>query len=350
MACSKCNTDNYDPCTSCQQEEKCACPVRDLSFDCLLWSGDSLACSGIEPNITGTQLIIQLDQFICDTFAQVDNFITLINIGGGAEIFAGINMIGNRELRTLTSGNLNLVDIIQNPETIDILPGTHRLQLDSPSDILSLIVNTMAGDTTLSNIDLSEYNYDTFVQSASFDNGTQILTIVRNNGEPDIDVDLTFLENHLESVVYNDVTDQLEFTLTDTTVLTVDMSVVIADVQIQSDYLENSTSSPAHILNRNPSRTETIGGGGTYNVVDADNNYIIEIDNGANNVTIDLSSITATSEFFVGFIQAGTGDVTFTGYDILPSTLTDVLFGQGHVCAVEIIGSTIYLIGTLRPI
>jgi hypothetical protein len=55
-----------------------------------------------------------------------------------------------------------------------------------------------------------------------------------------------------------------------------------------------------------------------------------------------------TTAFFVGFIQKGTGTVTINGVDIIPEQLTNVVFGQGHICAVEIINSTKYLIGTLK--
>ncbi len=353
MSCTCNNTDNYDPCTACEEQENCACATKDLSFNCLLWTGDTLACSGIPTNTNGADLIVMLDQFICDKFTEAINFFTLINVGTGAEVYRGINFIGNKEIRTILSGDLNLIDVIQNTDTIDLVPGTHRLELDSPTDILSLIINTLAGDTVLSTIDLSEYNYDTFVQSASFDTGTQILTIVRNNGEPDINVDLSFLDNHVESGVY--AANNLALTLTDASVVNIDLTALVNEIlvaaaaaNLQADVLEVNPASKAFILNKNPSKTVVLGVAGNYNVLDSDSNYVIEIDNGANDVTIDFAAITATSEFFVGFVQKGTGLVTFNNADIVPQDLLNQLYGQGHVASIEVIASTKYLAGTLK--
>ena len=338
--------------TPCTQLPTCTCPVKDLRTDCSIYSGPNLECSGIESGTILTTLIQRLDAFICTTRDEIYEYIvqvtTLINIGGGAEVFKQANGLGNKELRTIVSEDTTHLDVVQNTDTIGIRGGVHRLELDSGTDILSLIVNTLSGDTALTDIDLSEYNYDTFVQSASFDSGTQVLTIVRNNGESDINVDLSFLGNHLESVNYNSGTNNLEFNLTDATQLTVNISTILADAQVQSDYLESNSSDPAFIVNKNPSKTVVLGVAGNYDVVDADNNYIIEIDNGANDVTINFATITATTEFFVGFVQKGTGLVTFNGADIVPQDLLNQLYGQGHVASVEIIAATKYLGGTLK--
>lgn len=346
MPCN-CNTPTTTHC-GCQPCEDtnpgCSCPIKDLSTDCILYTGPVLACSGIEIDTVLTDLLVQLDQFVCDKFEEAINYLTLTNVGNGAEVFRGISGIGEKELRTIVSEDTTLLDIVENADTIGVKVGTPTLSLDSGTDILSLIMTTLSGAVTLSNIDLSEYNYDTFVQDATFDAGTEVLTITRNNGEPDITVDLSYLGNHLESVVYNNATSNIEFTLTDGTVLTLDIASVLANAQIQSDYLETNTASPAHILNRNPQKTVT----GNYTVVASDNNYIIEIDNGASNVAIDVSGALGSGNFFVGFVQKGTGEVVFNGADIIPELLTNVLFGQGHICALEIINSTKYLHGTLK--
>jgi len=343
---------NQTPCTGTPD---CTCPVKDLSTDCSTYTGPNLACSGITTNTIMTDLIIALDAFICNKFNEAINYLTLINVGGGAEVYKGISGIGNKQIRTLVSEDDTLVDVIQNTDTIGIRPGTPSLSLNSGTDILSLIITTLAGATVFSTIDLSKYNYDTFVQSASFDDGTQELTIVRNNGEADIVVDLSFLNNsgiNVSSGAY--ATNTITLTLTDASTVTIDLTDLVSEIlgavpaQVKSNYLESNPTSDAYIQNRNPSKTVTLGIAGNYNVVDADNNYIIEINNGVNDVTITVSGVTATTEFFVGFIQKGTGTVTFVGYDIIPELLTDVIFGQGHMSALEIIASTKYILGTLK--
>ena len=353
MSCN-CNKPTNIPC-GCEPCEDtnpgCSCPIKDLSTDCVLYTGDRLSCSGIETDTVLTDLIIQLDEFICDKFNEAINYLTLTNVGSGAQVFRGISGTGEKELRTIVSENTTLLDIVENSDTIGVRAGTPNLSLNSATDVLSLIMTTISGATILSNIDLSEYNYDTFVQSASFNTSNQILTIVRNNGEPNITVDLSFLNNHLETAVYLAGTNTIRYTITDGSNIDLDVSTLVneilnqaADNQIQSDYLESNTASKAYILNRNPSKTVT----GNYTVVTTDNNYIIEVDNGASDVTINVGGSLGTNNFFVGFIQKGSGNVTITGATSIPLDLTNVIYGQGHVCALEIINGTKYLIGQLQ--
>lgn len=364
MACNECN-DYVNPCTECNDhcpdgDNSCNCIQKDMSTDCIVYTGDDLECSGIKQNTILTTVIQNLDAFICnlrdEIYAYIVQATTLLNIGGGAEIFKQANGLGNKELRTIVSEDTAHLDIVQNVDTIGVRAGVHRLELDSGTDILSLIVNTVtAGDTTLSTIDLSEFNYDTFVQSASFSTVNQILTIVRNNGEPDINVDLSFLDNHVISGLY--AANNIALTLTDSSVVNIDVSLLVNEIlvaaaaaNLQADVLETNTSSKAYIQNKNPHKTVVLGVAGNYNVLDADNNYVIEIDNGANDVTIDFSTITITNNYFVGFVQKGTGLVTFNNADVIPQDLTNEIYGQGHVAGMEIIAATKYLAGTLNAL
>jgi len=348
MACT-CNN------TPCSGLPACTCPVKDLKTDCSVYNGATLGCSGIESGTILTSVIQQLDAFICNKFTEAINYLTLINIGGAAEVYKGISGIGNKEIRTLMSGDLTLIDVVQDTDTINFTPGTPSLSLDSGTDILSLIVTTLGGATTFSNIDLSEYNYDTFVQSASFSNITFDLTITRNNAEPDIVVPLDFLNKYVSSGAYNAGADTITLTLLDASTVVIDVSTLVSEIladaaaaQVQADVLETNTSSKAYIQNKNANKTVVLGVAGNYNVVDADNNYVIEIDNGINDVTIDLLNVTATNNFFVGFVQKGTGLVTFNNAGSIPLDLTNVLYGQGHVAALSVVNSTKYLHGGLK--
>lgn len=116
----------------------------------------------------------------------------------------------------------------------------------------------------------------------------------------------------------------------------------------QSNVLTTDPTSGSFINNKNPSKSITLGSGATYSVTIADNNYVIEIDNGANNVTIDLSNSFPPNNFFVGFVQKGTGSVLFTGHDIFPEGTGSYLYGQGHIAALDIVNNTKYLHGTLK--
>jgi hypothetical protein len=319
MSCSKCN-EYIDPCNNCDpcdnsKDTTCNCPVKDLSTDCVVYTGDTLECSGIPQNTILTTVLQDLDAHICNKFDEAIQYLTLINIGGGSEVYRGITGIGNKEIRTIVSEDTTHLDVVENSETIGIRGGVHRLELDSGTDILSLIVNALSGDTTLSTIDLSEFNYDTFVQSGVY--AAAVITL----------------------------------TLTDASTVDIDLSTLITEIaaaQVNADYLESNPASKAHVLNKNPSKTVVLGPPGTYNLLPIDNNYIIEIDNGVNDVTIDVTGIVATTEFFTGFIQKGTGLVTIVGAGSIPELLTNVIFGQGHACALEAINSTKYLIGNLK--
>lgn len=339
--------------TPCTQLPTCTCPVKDLRTDCSIYSGPNLECSGIESGTILTTVLQQLDAFICTTRDEIYEYIvqvtTLLNIGGGAEVFKQANGLGNKELRTIISEDLTLLDVLQNADTIGIKAGTHRLELVGQE--LLLIVNTDQGDTTLATIDLEPI--DNYLVDVNYNHnvgpgvGPFTLDFEMRDGTT-FDTSLELLNNHLESVVYNPATNNIEFTITDTTVFTLNMDTILADSQVQSDYLESNSTDPAFIVNRNPSKTVVLGVGGNYDVLDTDNNYIIEIDNGANDVTINFATITVTTEFFVGFVQKGTGLVTFNGADIIPQDLLNELYGQGHVASVEIIAATKYLGGTLK--
>lgn len=333
----------------CSQQPTCTCPVKDLRTDCSVYNGPTLGCSGIESGTILTQVLQQLDAFICTTRDEILTYVntvaTLINVGGGAEVFKGINGLGNRELRTIISQDTNLLDVVQSTDTIGIRPGAYQFEFDSDTNILTVTVETASGVTTVANLDLS--SLDLYLEDANFSEINQELQLSLSNGTS-LPVDLSFLNNHLESVVYNPGTNNLEFTLTDATVLTVSVTAIFEDAQIQADVLETNTSSKAYIQNKNPNKSVVLGVAGNYNVVDADNNYVIEIDNGANDVTINLAGITITDNYFVGFVQKGTGTVTFTNYDLSPDGLGDIIFGQAHVASCQVINSTKYIHGNLK--
>jgi len=249
MPCN-CNTPTNTPygCQPCDDSNPgCSCPIKDLSTDCVLYTGDDLPCSGIVKDSVLTDLIQRLDEFICevrdDILSYVAQVTTLINIGGGAEVYKQPNGLGNKELRTIVSEDDSLLDIVENADTIGIRAGTPSIELDSDTDILSLIITTLSGAITLSDVDLSEYNYDTFVQGVTFNDTTEILTITRNNGEPNIDVDLSYLNNNLESVSFNSITNDIEFTLTNSTTLTLNTSTFL-----NSTTLPNSTETEQGII------------------------------------------------------------------------------------------------------
>ena len=121
-----CNCNNTNPCgggcieTAPCVEKDCACPVF-ISSDCVNNVTETLPCSNIVKGQTLTAVLKQLDAFICTKFDQLTAFITLINVGGGKEIYKGVNGVGQKLLRTLVKvGNLITVNQNNTNDTIEI--------------------------------------------------------------------------------------------------------------------------------------------------------------------------------------------------------------------------------------
>lgn len=162
--CDPCNKDN--PCDSCKKEGSCnkcskgkkcntcedkapdcACEVKNLSTNCIVYTGDDLSCTGIKKGNLLTDVIAQMNCFICTKYDQMLKYFNIINVGGGAEIYAGVDGIGQKKLRTLISGD-DIVVVKQNEEDISISvdkEGIQGIVLDylqnNPNIICELIEN-----------------------------------------------------------------------------------------------------------------------------------------------------------------------------------------------------------------
>ncbi len=348
MGCEKCNECNEQPCT--EVNGSCDCIQKDMSTDCILYTGEDLTCSGITNTTILTEVITKLDAHICNKFQEAVEYLRIVNVGDGAEVYSGINGVGARQLRSIVTQESQMVDIVQNEDTISITPG--RPSLNLTSDLLTLVVTTLAGNTQYGQVDLSQYSNDTFLQTATFNNTTFDLVLTRNEGLPDVTVNLSTLNNYLVSGTYS--TNVITLTLVNGSTVSVDISALRNEIlgsQVQSDVLTTNTTSSAFIQNKNPTRTvQVTSTGTTINITNADNNYAVEIDNSTNNVTIDFANVTTTNNFFVGIVQKGTGVVTLSNYDILPQDTINEIYGQGHIVALSIINSTKYLHGNLKSI
>lgn len=109
-SCNSCNCTCDKPCMT----PDCACKVF-ITTDCVTLK-EELTCSNIPAGLTETEVLKQLDAYICERFTSVENFLQLVNIGSGSQIYRGINVLGKRELRTLLSDGT--VTIIQNADNI----------------------------------------------------------------------------------------------------------------------------------------------------------------------------------------------------------------------------------------
>lgn len=108
--CNSCNCTCQEPCLT----PDCACKVF-ITTDCVTLTED-LPCSNIAKGLTETEVLKQLDAYICERFQSVENFLQIVNVGGGAGIYKGISVLGKKELKSLVSDG-----------TITITPGTDTI-------------------------------------------------------------------------------------------------------------------------------------------------------------------------------------------------------------------------------
>lgn len=148
-----CNNSN---CNSCNDTSMYSCPIKDLSTDCVLYTGDPLECSGISTNKIMTEVIQDLDSFICNKFNDILDFGDVTNVGLGSKLYRGVSVTGQKEIRTVTSNNQNLINLIENTETLDINPGIPSLSLTG--NVLSLNVSNSSGIVNYGDVNLSAYN------------------------------------------------------------------------------------------------------------------------------------------------------------------------------------------------
>lgn len=94
---------NCNEVKKCKSTECTGCPIKDLYGNCVNLALGTLPCSGINADNTLDNVIQALDEFICSKIDNIANFITLINIGGGAELYAGDTVLGKKQMKTLIS-------------------------------------------------------------------------------------------------------------------------------------------------------------------------------------------------------------------------------------------------------
>lgn len=119
MGCNCNQQTNYNLCNpSPCVEQDCSCPTI-LKSDCVTYSGNDLECSGIVTGQTLTETIEQLDTFICEKVDDITNALTLKNIGDGAKVYKGDDLLGRKELRTIESST-NIITVTEATNTIQI--------------------------------------------------------------------------------------------------------------------------------------------------------------------------------------------------------------------------------------
>ena len=367
--CQNCNQNNCGGCTEetticnqCQEEQiTCDCPIVDLSTDCVLYNQDPILYGAVEVVPTNTILSVALDnivQFFKTELEAVKKFLRIINVGTGASIYAGDNLIGEKKLRKINSTS-PIVTVTEN--TNDISLGIDSTSLDTfieANQKTYTAVNVGTGaqvykDSTVvgNNTQLNFRKIKSSDSSVSIVEGTNDIDVTVSAGiVPDgsetkvtagtnvaitgtgtiatpyvinsTDTNTTYLAGTSMSLVgttFNNTAPDQTVTLTQggaTTITGTYPNFTISSTDTNTTYSAgiglSLTGTTFNIDNLQKVITYPADFTGTdYTLTNADNNYEIIIDNGATAVSITVPS-GLTSKIGVGFTQKGTGDVSYT--------------------------------------
>ncbi len=333
----------------CQTPEPCDCPVKDLSTDCIVFTGDLLECSEIEPGQTLTETIVLMDGHVCDVRDELIALITaltaIVNVGGEEEIYKGVTLLGARQLRTLKALG-SLITVTQNTDTIDF-------SIDE--DALTEFVNELIGTYSVSNVGTGA---DVYKNSTVVGANTQFnFRTLKSNGG---------------SVTITEGTDEINFEVAPSgdTLIEAGINSVVTGTGVLGDpYIIDSTTQIVDGVTTivtgdgltTPYIIETVNLQKTidtfpYTLLDGDDKYTIFVENGASNVVINVPD-GLVDNFSAVFIQKGVGTVTIqdsgTATLLYPSTtLQNLIKGQYFWAMVEkeLNTNTYYLLGSLLPV
>jgi len=149
--CHTCN--RPDPC-SCKPKKAC---IKDLSTNNSVYTGIGLTCSGVVTGTPLTEVLQTLDAKICDMRQEFTDGVEIVNIGTGAEFYAGESESGQKEFKTLAAGNSILITESEDEVTLDINPNWVEENIGS----LIFPENIVAFDTANPNSGSPEFDPDT---------------------------------------------------------------------------------------------------------------------------------------------------------------------------------------------
>ena len=141
------------------QETSCACPVY-ISSDCVNDVKAEFTCLPIESHLPLTQTLEAMDSAICDKFDEFDSHFDLINTGTGSEVYKGVNLLGQKQIRKINAVG-DLTTVTQNTDDISVSINEEALNtfieanqkltvVDNAGTIGETLVKTavVSGDTT----------------------------------------------------------------------------------------------------------------------------------------------------------------------------------------------------------
>ena len=334
--CNNCNQNNCTDCTQevhicnqCPPTEPCDCAVKDLSTDCSVFTGDSIECDSIVVVAKNTILSDALANIIswsCTKFTELATYLRIVNVGTGASIYAGDNLIGEKKLRRLKSTNGSVI-ITQGTDDIDfsvpagVIPDGSETKVTAGTNISVTGAGTIATPYVINSTDTNTtYSAGTALSlvGTTFNNTAPDQTVVLTQGGATT-ITGTYPNFTISST--NTIADGSETKLTAGTNITITGNGTIATPYVISSVDTNTTylAGAGLVLSGTTFNIENLQkvitypadfSGTNYTLTNADNNYEIIINNGATAVTITVPS-GLTSKIGVGFTQKGTGDVAY---------------------------------------
>ena len=387
--CQNCNQNNCGGCTEttticnqCTSEQTtCDCEIIDFKSDCILYVGDDIECNSVvivPKNTILTDALALMTSHNCTKFAELANYLRIINVGTGASIYAGDNLIGEKKLRKINSTS-PIVTVTENTNDIS-------LGIDSAS--LDTFIEANQKTYTAANIGTGAQVYK---DSTVVGNNTQLnfrkikssdssVSIVEGTNDIDVRVSAGIVPDGSETKV----TAGTNVAITGTG--TIATPYVINSTDTNTTYLAGTSMSLVGTTFNNtaPDQTVTLTQGGATTITGTYPNFTISstdtnttysagiglsltgttfslgnpqfllttvgitlsdtyhngtfiIDNGATAITITIPDTLTTSGFCVGFIQKGTGDVAFvvTGTATLTNPIGYKIKGQGYQTFIE---------------
>lgn len=290
--------------TPCQ-EQNCACDVF-LTSDCTNNVKSVFECLGIETGLTLTETLTAIDIAICNKFATITNYFSLINVGGQAEVYKGVNNLGQKEFRTISdNGEQNpLITIIQNSNTIDIVAERTNL---------TAFINALIPDYNASNVGTGAEVYKNEVSNTfnfrTLKSSDSSVSITQGADDIDIKVSPSIAPVFIDAGVGISVTGT--GTSSDHYVIecTLDGSETeLVDGDTTSVSGNGTIATPYSVEVKNLQKIID----GDYTIQDSDFGYTIFIDHIApTTITVPASGI--RNNFICQFYQDGVDDVTFVG-------------------------------------
>ena len=344
MACNCNQQTNYNLCNPkpCQEPQDCSCPTI-LKSDCVTYSGNDLECSGIVTGQTLTETVEQLDTFICEKVDDITNALTLKNIGAGAKVYKGDDLLGRKELRTVTKTG-NLVTVTENPDDIAVSIDESALNtfIEENQKTYSVAnVGTGASiyDDTTEVGDNTQFNFKKIKSTGA------TVTITEDINEINLEVSTTSADVN--------ITGGANVTVTEPTLNNFVISAEKSLLESGETTTVTGTGTPSDEYVVEINNLQKVIDTFPYTLTSADDKYTIFVNNVASDVSIDVPN-GLVDNFSCVFVQEGSGEVTIqssgTATVLKPATLQNIIKGQNYWAMIEkkITTDNYFLLGSLK--